>query len=43
MYPPANVKPRRILTPMRHWKANDDYLIQYDNKVVSTLVHIMAE
>ena len=27
----------------RHWKANDDCLIQYESKVVSTLAHIMAE
>ena len=26
-----------------HWKANDDCLIQYDNKVVSIMAHIMAE
>ena len=25
------------------WKANDDCLIQYERKVVSTLAHIMAE
>ena len=27
----------------RPWKANDDCLIQYDKRVVSTLAHIMAE
>ena len=26
-----------------HWKAKDDCLIQYDDKVVSILAHIMAE